>query len=168
MTETNQVIEVIASGFDEGFSLKTIEGKVRRFGCCQYQTDDHYSVVMLEGKFFLIHHDCRDNGFGELGREELPSETLATYGYHDDEHGEWETLAAIVARKAGWKAEFEETVRPSMAAENVRSAAPELLAACELLMKAEGMQSGKRDGATMGQISLAIDAARAAITKATT
>ena len=48
------------------------------------------------------------------------------------------------------------------------AAAPDLLAACQALMRAETMQTeGKRDGATMGQISLAIDAARAAIAKAT-
>lgn len=48
------------------------------------------------------------------------------------------------------------------------AAAPDLLAACHALMRAEAMQTeGKRDGATMGQISLAIDAARAAIAKAT-
>lgn len=47
------------------------------------------------------------------------------------------------------------------------AAAPDLLAACHALMRAEVMQTeGKRDGATMGQISLAIDAARAAIAKA--
>lgn len=46
------------------------------------------------------------------------------------------------------------------------AAAPDLLAACKALMLAEGMQSGKRDGVTMGLISSAIDAARAAIAKA--
>lgn len=35
--------------------------------------------------------------------------------------------------------------------------------ACRLIVKAEAMQQGKRDGATMGEISLAIDAARAAL-----
>jgi hypothetical protein len=47
------------------------------------------------------------------------------------------------------------------------SAAPELLAACQWLLRAESMQQGKRDGGTMGEISLAIDKARAAIAKAT-
>ena len=47
------------------------------------------------------------------------------------------------------------------------SAAPDLLAACHALMRAEAMQEGKRGGEIMGQISLAIDAARAAIAKAT-
>ena len=46
------------------------------------------------------------------------------------------------------------------------AAAPELLAACQSLMRAEGMQRGDRDGCTMGEISQAIDAARAAIAKA--
>lgn len=46
------------------------------------------------------------------------------------------------------------------------AAAPDLLAACKALMLAEGMQSGKRDGGTMGLISSAIDSARAAIRKA--
>ena len=47
------------------------------------------------------------------------------------------------------------------------AAAPDLLAACHALMRAEAMQEGKRGGEIMGQISLAIDAARAAIAKAT-
>ncbi len=53
------------------------------------------------------------------------------------------------------------------AAENARliAAAPELLEACRLLMKAEAMQQGERGGAIMGQISTAIDAARAALEK---
>jgi hypothetical protein len=46
------------------------------------------------------------------------------------------------------------------------AASPELLSACQALMKAEGMQQGERGGYTMGAISLAIDAARAAIAKA--
>jgi hypothetical protein len=47
------------------------------------------------------------------------------------------------------------------------SAAQELLEACLALIKAESMQTlGKRDGVTMGQISSAIDLARAAISKA--
>lgn len=48
------------------------------------------------------------------------------------------------------------------------AAAPDLLAACNLMMEAQAMQQGKRDGGTMGFISIAIDAARAAIAKATT
>ena len=48
------------------------------------------------------------------------------------------------------------------------AASPELLEACIALMKAEPMQTlGKRDGGTLGQISSAIDLARAAIAKAT-
>lgn len=46
------------------------------------------------------------------------------------------------------------------------ASAPEMLAALELLMRAESMQKGARDGCTMGEISQAIDAARAAIAKA--
>lgn len=48
------------------------------------------------------------------------------------------------------------------------AAAPELLEACRLLMQAEGMQQGERSGYVMGTISIAIDAARAAIAKAVT
>ena len=40
---------------------------------------------------------------------------------------------------------------------------PELLEACEALMEAEPMQDGKRDGGTMGSISIAIDKARKAL-----
>ena len=47
------------------------------------------------------------------------------------------------------------------------AAAPELLEACRLLMRAEPMQQGERNGAIMGRISTAIDAARAALEKAT-
>lgn len=47
------------------------------------------------------------------------------------------------------------------------AAAPEMLEALRLLMKAEDMQNGARGGCTMGAISSAIDAARLAITKAT-
>jgi hypothetical protein len=47
------------------------------------------------------------------------------------------------------------------------SAAPELLDACEALMKAEAMQQGERNGYIMGTISQAIDKARDAIVKAT-
>lgn len=39
-------------------------------------------------------------------------------------------------------------------------AVPKMLDTLRILMKAEAMQQGKRDGATMGCISLAIDAAR--------
>jgi len=47
------------------------------------------------------------------------------------------------------------------------AAAPELLAACEALERVlEGFQAGARDGYTMGTISTAMDAARAAIAKA--
>lgn len=46
------------------------------------------------------------------------------------------------------------------------AAAPDLLTACEELMKAESMQQGSRSGGTMGQISTAIDIARAALAKA--
>ena len=46
------------------------------------------------------------------------------------------------------------------------AAAPELLHACELLMRADGMQKGERGGCVMGEISQAIDAARLAIMKA--
>ncbi len=47
------------------------------------------------------------------------------------------------------------------------AAAPDLLEACALLMKAEDMQKGARGGAIMGEISIAIDAARVAIREAT-
>lgn len=43
--------------------------------------------------------------------------------------------------------------------------AVESVAACRLLMKAERMQQGARDGCTMGQLSLAIDAARTVLEK---
>lgn len=46
------------------------------------------------------------------------------------------------------------------------AAGPELLEACQAIMKAEAMQQGKRDGGTMAAISIAIDSARAAIAKA--
>ncbi len=46
------------------------------------------------------------------------------------------------------------------------AAAPELAAACRTLLQCEPMQRGARDGATMGMISSAIDAARAALTRA--
>jgi len=49
----------------------------------------------------------------------------------------------------------------------LNAAAPELLAACEELMKAEAMQQGERNGYIMGTISQAIDKARDAIAKAT-
>lgn len=53
-----------------------------------------------------------------------------------------------------------------MANANLIAAAPELLAACETLMLAEAVQDGERNGATLGLVSRAIDAARAAICKA--
>ena len=87
--------EVIGAGFQQGFSLKH-SGKIRRFSCCDWHDDERYAVVAQDGKFFLVHEDSRDNGFAELGRTELPPETLATLGYHDDEHGEWQTLAAML------------------------------------------------------------------------
>jgi len=61
--------------------------------------------------------------------------------------------------------DWDETV----VAANARliAAAPELLEACRLLMRAEPMQQGERNGAIMGRISTAIDAARAALEKAT-
>jgi hypothetical protein len=43
------------------------------------------------------------------------------------------------------------------------AAAPQLLEACELLMKGAPMQQGERNGYIMGALSTAIDAARAAI-----
>lgn len=90
---------IIGAGFERGFSLRMPSGKLRRFGSCDWHDDDSYEVVASEGKFFLVHEDSRDNGFTELGREELPPETLATWGYHDDEHGEWETLGAMLERQ---------------------------------------------------------------------
>ena len=47
------------------------------------------------------------------------------------------------------------------------AAAPDLYAACKALAEVSAaFQSGKRDGATMGMVSLAMDAARAALSKA--
>jgi hypothetical protein len=43
----------------------------------------------------------------------------------------------------------------------------DLVAVCQLLMKAEPMQAGERNGCIMGTISQAIDKARAALTLAT-
>ena len=48
------------------------------------------------------------------------------------------------------------------------AAAPDLLAACGALMKAEGIKNGERNGYVMGCVSIAIDKAQAAIAKATT
>jgi len=47
------------------------------------------------------------------------------------------------------------------------AAAPDLLAACQMILRAESMQRGARDGCTMGEISLAIDIARKAVAHAT-
>jgi len=47
------------------------------------------------------------------------------------------------------------------------AAAPDLYAACKALAEVSAaFQSGKRDGATMGMVSLAMDSARAALSKA--
>jgi hypothetical protein len=46
------------------------------------------------------------------------------------------------------------------------AAAPELLEACEAMLKCSPMQQGERNGAIMGMISGAIDKAREAIAKA--
>lgn len=87
---------IIGTGFEQGFSLRMTDGKLRRFGSCDWRHDDSFEVVAVDGKFFLVHEDSRDNGFAELGREELPAETLATWGFHDDEHGDWATLSAML------------------------------------------------------------------------
>jgi hypothetical protein len=96
MNATEQ--KIIGAGFEQGFSLRMPDGKLRRFGSCDWHDEDSYEVEASEGKIWLVHEDSRDNDFAELGREELPPETLATWGYHDDEHGEWETLAAMLER----------------------------------------------------------------------
>ena len=67
--------------------------------------------------------------------------------------------------KGSGRAMFPDFCKLDRIAQQV-AALPELLAACESLMRAEGMQRGDRDGCTMGEISQAIDAARAAIAKA--
>lgn len=92
-------IEIIGTGFEQAFSLRMPNGKLRRFGSCDWHDDDSWSVFHADGKFFLVHQDSRDNGFAELSRAELPAETLAASGYHDDEHGQWETLAALLEKQ---------------------------------------------------------------------
>lgn len=74
-----------------------------------------------------------------------------------------------LARVVGTPGTESDFYGPEEAAANSRLviAAPDLLAACELLdLAAELFRAGKRDGGTMGQISIAMDAARAAIAKA--
>ena len=83
--------------------------------------------------------------------------------YAKNSDGSWQQVAEL----PGWRTNKGEVMSDTDRA-NARliAAAPDLLAACHALMRAEPMQEGKRGGEIMGQISLAIDAARAAIAKA--
>lgn len=86
---------LIETTFHNGFSLKH-DGKIRRFGCCQYHDDPSWEVIEEDGKVWLVKQGSRDEGFAERRREPLALEAMVTHGYHDDEHGEWKSVGEMV------------------------------------------------------------------------
>lgn len=100
MTEEKCMKTIIETGFQKAFSLRMPGGAIRRFPCCDWHDDHSYAVIVDGERFVLVHEDSRDNGFKELGREALPEGTQATYGYHDDEHGEFRPLGELETEAA--------------------------------------------------------------------
>jgi hypothetical protein len=77
------------TSFNNGFSVKLPNGKIRSFGACQWSSDAAWEIQGMD----LVKFSSRDEGFQELSRETLPKGSMVTSGYHDEERGEWEEIA---------------------------------------------------------------------------
>lgn len=84
---------VIENSFHGAFCLRDWQtGRVRRFGRCEFQGDTKALIGTIDGKAFRLYLDYDNDG------EFVSPDDLVTYGYHDDEWGEWVTVAAQWAK----------------------------------------------------------------------
>lgn len=77
----------VGTSFSTGFKLRYPDGTVRSFPACQWHTDPAWKVLREGGGHVLVRLGSRDENFAEVGKEDIPPGTQATYW--DDGDDAW-------------------------------------------------------------------------------